>query len=159
VTTRRELETALDAALDGVETVALSRDPEPALARDHLARSGRVVLEDAVGAALAEVDAGVTGAAGGIARTGTVVVDASRAGSRTVSLLPPTHVALLSARRIVADPSAWWRHMEDHHPDGPPSQLVFITGPSKSADIELTLTVGVHGPGALVVLVLDGDLA
>ena len=65
------------------------------------------------------------------------------------------HLALVPASRILASPSALWRHLPERFPDGLPSQLVFITGPSRSADIEFTLTVGVHGPKVVWVVILD----
>lgn len=104
--------------------------------------------------ACAEADLGVTGAAWGFARTGTVVVDAARAGGRSASLLPRVHLALLAREHLLADPSSLWREVPQRYPAGPPSQLVHITGPSKSADIEGELTVGVHGPAAWWVGVL-----
>ncbi|HHC07964.1 MAG TPA: lactate utilization protein C [Actinobacteria bacterium] len=138
--------------------VAVSRDPEVTTVLPLLDRLEVEVLETPPVEVLARIPVGITGAAGGIARTGTVVLDAGRAGGRTVSLVPETHVALVAEERIVPDPSAWWRRMTERHPEGPPSQLVFVTGPSKSADIELTLTVGVHGPRRLVVVVAPGSL-
>jgi L-lactate dehydrogenase complex protein LldG len=107
----------------------------------------------------ANADIGITGALAGIASTGSLVVDSARAGGRLASLLPAVHVALLSADRIVATPSDWWRSMDRNYPSGPPSQIVLVTGPSRSADIELTLTLGVHGPQRLWIVVIDGGLA
>ena len=150
------LENVLDEVLAGAEAVAVSGDPEVALVADLLDDRPTEVVRPTGANDLADVAVGITGAAGAIARTGTVVVASSRAASRTVSLIPPIHLALVPAGSIVATPSDWWRHMGARHPDGPPSQLVFITGPSKSADIELTLTVGVHGPKRLVVAVWEG---
>jgi L-lactate dehydrogenase complex protein LldG len=74
-----------------------------------------------------------------------------RAGSRTASLLPPVHLALVRRDAIVATPGDLLRHLPERLPDGLPSNLVLITGPSRSADIELQLTVGVHGPRELVI--------
>ncbi len=155
-TTMEALETVLDDVLAGAGTVAVSADPEVALVTDLLDDRSIDIVHPRGANELADVPIGVTGAAGAIARTGTVVVASSRAASRSVSLIPPVHLALVPAGSIVATPSDWWRNMDDRHPDGPPSQLVFITGPSKSADIELTLTVGVHGPKRLVVVVWEG---
>jgi len=96
---------------------------------------------------------GVSTAQWGIAETGTLVLDARAERHRLVSLLPPVHVAVLpvdrlrtSAAEVLAEVAA--------APDGPAHALTFVTGPSRTADIELTLVVGVHGPAALWVLLL-----
>ena len=129
----------------GVRRAVLSRDPECDGVAEILRGLG-VEAEPLVSAArAAEADLGVTGAAFGIALTGSVLVDAARAGGRTASLLPPVHLALLRADRIVGTPGAILRALP-LRPTGLPSNLVLITGPSRSADIELQLTLGVHGP-------------
>jgi L-lactate dehydrogenase complex protein LldG len=101
--------------------------------------------------------AGVTTADAAIADTGTLVVFASPVQHRLDSLVPPVHVALLRERDIV-------RGLADLFPaltaEGRFSQhaaITFITGPSRTADIELTLTIGVHGPGKVYVVVLQDD--
>jgi len=128
-----------------VERAVLSRDPECAGAAEILADLGVAAEVLASAEQAARADLGVTGAAFGIALTGSVVVDAERAGGRTASLLPPLHLALLRADRLVATPGAVIRALPKR-PTGLPSNLVLITGPSRSADIELQLTLGVHGP-------------
>ena len=94
-------------------------------------------------------------AAFGIAATGSLVVAADRAGGRSVSLLPPVHAALLPIRSLLATPADLWRHMGEAFPGGPPSQVVVITGPSRTSDIELVLVRGVHGPGHVWVGLLE----
>ena len=147
------LEDVLALARRGDEPVrvVLSDDPECVRLKDHLAARDDVELLDFTDAAtVATADLGITGARSGVALTGSIVVDADRAGGRTVSLLPPVHLALLHADAIVATPGEHWRELA-----GPmPSNLVQITGPSRSADIELIITLGVHGPRALWVGVL-----
>jgi L-lactate dehydrogenase complex protein LldG len=106
-------------------------------------------------AAAAAADLGITGAVYGLAATGSVVVAADRAGGRSVSLLPPVHLAVVEASRVVDSASEVWRRLPERFPDGLPSQLVFISGPSRSADIEFTLTVGVHGPKRVWLALLD----
>ena len=142
--------------VEQVSSVVLSKDPEVSLVRGLIDDLG--VLDFGRGRKIAGARLGITGSSGGIARTGTIVVESSRAGGRGASLLPPVHLALLRTDRIVDSPAAWWRSMGDRYPAGPPSQIVFITGPSRSADIELTLTVGVHGPERLWICLLEADL-
>jgi L-lactate dehydrogenase complex protein LldG len=95
-------------------------------------------------------DLGITGAGYGLADTGTLVLLASEVEGRLASLLPPVHLAVITADQIVADLTELFFRLTQ-----PPSScLTFITGPSRTADIELTLTVGVHGPKELHVVVL-----
>lgn len=103
------------------------------------------------------IDAGFTVARSGLAATGTLVVVPDANAPRTVSLVPPLHVALIHARTLHADLHAAvaaerWR-------DGMPTNLVMISGPSKTSDIQQTTAYGAHGPRALWVVVVtdDGD--
>ncbi len=88
---------------------------------------------------------GVSGAFCGIAETGTLMLVSGAGSPASVSLLPETHVALLPVARIVA-------HMEDgwalarHELHTLPRAVNFISGPSRTADIEQTLVLGAHGP-------------
>ncbi len=157
VTDGAELAALLDDALafarrgDEAVRVVLSDDPECVRLKDHLgARDDVELLDFADAATVATADLGITGARAGVALTGSIVVDAGRAGGRTVSLLPPIHLALVHAEAIVATPGEHWRTLAEPMP----SNLVQITGPSRSADIELVITLGVHGPRALWVGVL-----
>jgi L-lactate utilization protein LutC len=126
--------------------VALTDEPECAVIAYALGGRDDVDLVDySNAAAVATVDVGFTGARAAVALTGSIVVDAGRAGGRTVSLLPPLHVALVGVGAMVAAPGDLWRAMANPMP----SNLVQITGPSRSADIELIITLGVHGPRAL----------
>ncbi len=106
--------------------------------------------------AAAEAAVTVVGCVAMVAVTGSVVVDARLARGRSISLLPPVCVVVARSSQLVASPGDVLRHREDFWPGGVPSQVVFITGPSRSADIEMTLTRGVHGPGELHVVVVDG---
>jgi L-lactate dehydrogenase complex protein LldG len=86
----------------------------------------------------------------GIAETGSLVC--SSAGGRAVqaSLLPDRHVALLPAAKIFATLDDYFAAVAA----APPANLTLITGPSRTADIELTLAIGVHGPARLDILVV-----
>ncbi len=142
-------------AAHGVHRAVVSRDPEAAGAAAALKELG-VAVDDWDGpAAAAAADLGVTGAAFGIAATGSLVVAADRAGGRSASLLPPVHAALLPMRSLLATPADLWRHMAERFPAGVASQVVVITGPSRTGDIELVLVRGVHGPGHVWVGLLE----
>jgi len=96
-------------------------------------------------------DAGVTTAQWGIADTGTLVLESARERSRLLSLVPPIHVAVLSVRCICESlGDALARLSVASH------AITFITGPSRTSDIELTLVVGVHGPQTVHVLLMEG---
>ncbi len=104
-------------------------------------------------AALDPVPVGLTGALAGLADTGSLVLVSGPGRGRMASLLPPVHVALLRADRLYPTYAAF---LSDHPAvadEG--SNLVLVTGPSRTADIEMTLTRGVHGPGEVIVVVFD----
>ncbi len=103
----------------------------------------------------ARADLGVTSATYGLATTGTVVQESAVAGGRTASLLPPVHLCVLPATRLVPSTSAVLRGLGA--PGRLPSNLVLITGPSRSGDIEQIITLGVHGPTALHIVLLEGS--
>src|SRR5438067_610776 len=114
---------------------------------ERLAAAGESLSRDDLFAC----DAGVTTAQWGIAETGTLVLESARERSRLLSLVPPIHVALLSTRCIcesLGDALARVRQGASH-------AITFITGPSRTSDIELTLVVGVHGPQTVHVLLLE----
>ncbi|MBV6325336.1 LutC/YkgG family protein [Duganella violaceipulchra] len=103
----------------------------------------------------ADMDAGFTVARSGIAATGTLVLAPDAGTPRTVSLVPPLHVALVYASTLHADlhaamhAEAWSATM--------PTNLVLVSGPSKTSDIQQTLAYGAHGPRALWVFIIDDD--
>lgn len=100
---------------------------------------------------LFKYEVGITSAQAGIAETGTLVLDSSVERNRLVSLVPPVHVAILDASRIyptLADALSFLQSGKEVSP-----AVTFITGPSRTADIELTLAIGVHGPQELYVII------
>jgi len=99
------------------------------------------------------VDAGFTVARSGIAATGTLIVVPDAGTPRTVSLVPPLHVALVYASTLHADLHAAMR--AEGWSAGMPSNLVMISGPSKTSDIQQTLAYGAHGPRALWLIIVD----
>ena len=92
----------------------------------------------------------------GVADTGTLVQNASEVEQRLVSTLPPIHIAIVATGAIVPDLlTASSRFAPEDGAAGPPAYLSFITGPSRTADIERVLTIGVHGPERLVIVCVD----
>jgi L-lactate dehydrogenase complex protein LldG len=108
---------------------------------------------------LARADIGLSGADYAIAETGTLALSALPGQMRGVSLLPPVHVAVVRPSQIVASMADCLAMLQDEGREDLQERLTscvsFITGPSRTGDIELSLTVGVHGPGELHLVILD----
>jgi L-lactate utilization protein LutC len=96
---------------------------------------------------------GISGAAWAVAESGSLAMASGPGRERLASLAPPLHVAVIEARQIVPDLFALFAHYEG---GALPSNLTLITGPSKTGDIEMELTTGVHGPGEWHVVIIDG---
>jgi L-lactate dehydrogenase complex protein LldG len=100
-------------------------------------------------------DAGITACDLLIAQTGSVLVTSRTAGGRALTVLPPHHVVLARASQMVGglpDAFAW---IKDTYGANAPSMISFITGPSRTGDIERILVLGAHGPKKLTVFCLD----
>jgi L-lactate dehydrogenase complex protein LldG len=96
---------------------------------------------------------GLTLADFGLAETGTLVLESSSEDRRLATMLTETHVAVLPASKLKPEVGAI--EAELHHlMESPPRYLAFITGASRTADIERVLTLGVHGPLELHLLLL-----
>lgn len=96
----------------------------------------------------ASADAGLTAADAALAETGTIIVTSGPGKSRLVSLLPPVHIALVPTSALTTDLFTWSSQFNRQLP----ANLNFISGPSKTADIEQTMAVGVHGPKRFIVI-------
>lgn len=128
--------------------------PGPLLAESHCERLAREIpgLSFAVSRATAAAAMiGITAMDWALADTGTLVADQTAVDQRLASSLPDIHLALVGSERILADKAALFSRID------PPRSgyLAFITGPSRTADIERVLTIGVHGPKRLVILCID----
>ena len=99
-------------------------------------------------------DVGISTAQAAIAETGTLVLDSAYERHRLVSLVPPVHIAIVKASAIVETLAEALALLQKDQEISP--VITFITGPSRTADIELTLAIGVHGPQQLYVIV-DGS--
>jgi L-lactate dehydrogenase complex protein LldG len=96
-------------------------------------------------------DVGISRVQAGIAETGTLLLDSSKERHRLVSLVPPVHIAILDEKQIVRTLGEALALLQR---DVQVSSIVtLVTGPSRTADIELTLAIGVHGPQELYVIV------
>jgi L-lactate utilization protein LutC len=136
--------------------VLAQNDAEVAEAVNRIAKGRQIAVSSSTFSKqdLFTVDVGITGAQAGIAETGTVVLDSSVERNRLVSLVPPIHIAILDASRIfltLGETLAALQTGEELSPT-----ITFITGPSRTADIELTLALGVHGPQELYVIINEG---
>ncbi len=119
-----------------------ARHDGPLLAAAGLDVGADLLWPDCGSQAAAGAAVGVVRAVAAAAQTGTVFLRADVNRGRAASLLPPACVFVIDAATIVDTLGDYLRGLED-----PPSQLVAVTGPSRSADIESTLVIGVHGPG------------
>ena len=103
-----------------------------------------------------EIDVGVTVADCGLADTGVLIQRSTPQQPRLLSLVPPIHFCLINVNRLYVDMrgamagEGWIKDM--------PSNLIFISGPSKTADIQQTLAYGAHGPKELIVILLEEDV-
>ena len=105
--------------------------------------------------AVFEVDAGITDVHAAIAESGTIVCHADAGHSRSLSLIPPIHIAIVRRSDILSDLMDELIRPRYGQDASLPSSCVFITGPSKTADIEGVLVTGVHGPGTVQVLMVE----
>jgi len=101
----------------------------------------------------AAADVGATGVVAALAETGTIVVSSGPGRSRLVPLLPPVHIALAPASSLTRDLFTWTAGRGG----AMPSSVTLISGPSKTADIEQTMAIGVHGPKRLIVILYQDN--
>ncbi len=114
-------------------------------------KTGVEFIENAAAGVLFECDLGITGAQFGIAETGTLVLESEKELHRFASLIPPVHVCILEAKQIRQTLGEVLGILEKDLS----RTITFITGASRTSDIELTLAIGVHGPGELFVILID----
>ena len=104
---------------------------------------------------LESCDAGVTGCEVLVAQTGGIMVSVESAGGRALSVLPPHHVVIARTSQMVPDLTAAFEHVKRRYGKNFPSFMSFITGPSRTGDIERILVLGAHGPKRLSRLLVD----
>jgi len=101
-------------------------------------------------------DASITDCRAALADAGSLVVWSDASFGRSSTLVIPVHVILLPASRILPDLIDGLQFIRNQNPAGLPSNVVIINGPSKTADIEMNLITGVHGPKHVYVILIDG---
>lgn len=123
---------------------------------DHLCEmvgaqvAGRFVKKD-----LANSDVAITGCECLVARTGSIVMSAAQPGGRTTSVYAPVHICIAFTNQLVIDIKDALQLVKDKYGNNFPSLVTFATGPSRTADIEKTLVVGVHGPKEVYVFLVE----
>ena len=128
--------------LPGAVAAYAARHDGPLLAAAGRDVGADLVWPDCGTQAAAGAAVGLVRAVAAAAQTGTVLLRADDNGGRAASLLPSACIFVIDAATVVETLGDYLRSVEDL-----PSQLVAVTGPSRSADIESTLVIGVHGPG------------
>jgi len=163
----------VESAFEYIEQVASVREARTVVAWDgqiidgidlsgRLGEKGIELLTEATSSEFirrtATADLGVSGVDYALADTGTLVLLARKGQARSISLLPPVHIAVMKPEQVLSGLSDLFpllRGKAEAEGRDLSSAITFITGPSRTADIELTLVVGVHGPQQLHVVLLD----
>lgn len=107
------------------------------------------------GPAQADDAIGLSHSFAGVAETGTLALVSGPDNPTTLNFLPETHIVVIEAGQIVGNYEAFWETLRATYGEGAmPRTVNFITGPSRSADIEQTLLLGAHGPRALHIIIV-----
>ncbi|TAL51433.1 MAG: lactate utilization protein B/C [Chitinophagaceae bacterium] len=104
---------------------------------------------------LAHCDVSVTGCECLVARTGSIIMSAAQPSGRTASVYAPVHICIAFTSQLVYDVKDALQLMKEKYKSKMPSLITFATGPSRTADIEKTLVVGVHGPKEVFCFLVD----
>ncbi|MBI5859054.1 MAG: lactate utilization protein [Sphingobacteriales bacterium] len=104
---------------------------------------------------LANCDVSITGCEYLVARTGSIVMSSAQVSGRTTSVYAPVHICIAFTSQLVYDIKDALQAAKDKYGDNFPSLITFATGPSRTADIEKTLVVGVHGPKEVYLFLVE----
>lgn len=104
---------------------------------------------------IAEADVAITSCEALVARTGTILLSSNLPDGRTASVYAPVHLCIAFSNQLVYDNGDALSFIQNKYPKQLPSMLCFATGPSRTADIEKTLVVGVHGPKEVFCFIID----
>jgi L-lactate dehydrogenase complex protein LldG len=134
---------------ENIRRIALSGVDD--LYKEELLKHGFELVDRPFRDNASKIEASVTPAIGGIAETGTIIVQSDSEDIRLATMLPDIHFALLQASSIVERAEDMTRQMKDWFSGD--NYTAFITGPSRTADIERVLTLGAHGPIQLHIII------
>jgi len=123
---------------------------------ERLRKAGLEVISANLREAGKTAAASLTGVNFALADTGTLVLESTDENIRLATTLPVRHFALLDPRKVLSDGLAAVAPMRTMHQRDPRNYIAYITGPSRTADIERVLTIGVHGPKELHILLVPG---
>ncbi|MRG46265.1 lactate utilization protein B/C [Chitinophaga sp. SYP-B3965] len=101
------------------------------------------------------LDAAITDCEWLVARTGSIIMSSAQPSGRALPVFAPVHIVIAYTHQLVFDVKDGISKMKEKYPGQLPSMISFATGPSRTADIEKTLVVGVHGPKEVYVFLLD----
>lgn len=104
---------------------------------------------------LAGCDASITGCKYLIARTGSIILTADQPGGRSTSVYAPIHICIAYSNQLVYDIKDALQDLQKTYKENLPSLITMATGPSRTADIEKTLVVGIHGPKEVYVFLVE----
>jgi len=112
-------------------------------------------ISDYLTADLPGCDVSITGCEALVARTGSIVMSTAQESGRTVSVYAPIHICIAFSGQLVYDVKDALQIVKEKYGIALPSLITFATGPSRTADIEKTLVVGVHGPKEVYLFLVD----
>jgi L-lactate dehydrogenase complex protein LldG len=147
----RDVAREVHAIAEGLGAKRIAASDSPLVAESTGAIAGVEILSNAPAAELFDYDLGITSAQWAIAETGTLVLESEHERHRLTSLVPPVHLCILKAGNI----RQTLGEILDLVSKDLNRAVTFITGASRTSDIELTLAIGVHGPKELHVIVVN----
>lgn len=123
---------------------------------NRLQQGGLNVITENLRETAKDAASGITGVNFALSDTGTLVLESTDEAIRLTTTLPERHFALLDPQKILPDGLAAVKPLRAMHQRDPRNYIAYITGPSRTADIERVLTIGVHGPKELHILLVPG---
>lgn len=125
------------------------------LENELLMAAGPQLSDRIVKTGLADCDVSITGCECLVARTGTIVMSSAQESGRSTSVYAPVHICIAYSNQLVYDVKDALQMIKDKYNNAIPSLITFATGPSRTADIEKTLVVGVHGPKEVYLFLVE----